>query len=147
MISFSFKWPWRIVLLAAMLFFFTTNAAAATTRKIGAEYTSDDKITVAWDPSDGAVGYEVKLVMDDKTPVTEYALGRTSETQITIMRPRAGHFTAYVRAYKDAVCQAPPCDPPRLYSTWSESTDEAVGTVDGQPMGWWIYFKVPPPKF
>ena len=168
-----------IMIFGLVIIGFVTNVHGKTTMVQGAEYTIDEtEIGFAWGPSEGAIGYEFKLIMTDRNPVTEYAFAKTAQTQITVKRPRAGHFTAMVRAYKDTwVCQKEiifkdcagrsftcypeefidPCEPgtdmpdgvilKRVYSEWTHSTDKERATVEGQSLGWWIYWKLPAPGF
>ena len=124
-------------------------SAGETKKRIGAEYETDkDTITVAWgpnDPAEGVEGYQVKLIMTDKDPHTDYARGETAQTQMTIKRPRSGHFDGAVRAFKSCIQDIENCENGRLYSDWTVSTDKESSTVDGQPMAWWIYWKLPKP--
>jgi len=98
---------------------------------VGAEYTTTKQLTLAWDCIAEAMYYEVKaLWIDPSTPV-EYFVGRTSECQALISKPRTGHFKYRVRSHKSA----------NLYSVWADSTDKTDAIVNGQPMGWWIFWK------
>ena len=158
------------VLIASWLLQIAAAAQAETTMHQGAEYITDDpQITLVWNAVEDADGYQIKLIMTDRVPVTEYARGETRQTQMTVKRPRAGHFDGAVRAYKDGfVCtnaegekiicnpdgaghldhcetEFTGCAQGRLYSDWTLSTDKERATVNGEPMGWWIYWKVPKP--
>ncbi|MBW2024361.1 MAG: fibronectin type III domain-containing protein [Deltaproteobacteria bacterium] len=99
----------------------------------GLMYVAQDKITFAWDPSQGADYYEVQALWIDPTsgPVI-YDLGQTSDTQMEIMKPRTGHFYFRVRACNEAGC-----------SDWSESIDPEKTQI-GKPFR--VYFKTAPPQ-
>ena len=133
------------ILILSITIFGMRESSGATIMRQGTEYTTDgNEISFAWDPSDGADGYELKLIMTDKEPHTDYALARTEQTQITIKRPRAGHFDVMVRAYLNCT-GGDDCVNGQLYSDWTLSTDKERATVGGEPMGWWIFWKLPAP--
>jgi len=120
-----------IIITCSLLF--TPISINCQTYRDGVEYVKTDDITFAWDGDPAATRYEVIATWIDPTNEFEYDLGETTETQIIISRPRTGHFMFKVRAC-NTTC-----------SEWSESTDPTVATVDGQPKGWWVFWKVPPP--
>lgn len=102
----------------------------------GCEYQiQGDRIGVQWDPSPGASHYEVKLIMFDKDPVTEWDLGTTTDTRIMIKAPMAGHFKWAVRAVDES----------GNVTTWAETTDPLQAMVDGENMAWWVLIKPLPP--
>lgn len=95
-------------------------------------FFTGDTITTAWDPAAGAVEYQTQLYhMEQKVPV---AIGRTSSTQIQFVCPRSGHYYFKVKSIGETED-----------STWSESTDPEVSTVNGQPRSWIVYSHVAPP--
>ena len=99
----------------------------------GTMYVAQDKITFAWDPSQGADYYEVQaLWIDPSTGPLVYKLGQTSDTQMEIMKPRTGHFVFQVRSCNEAGC-----------SEWSR-TDDTTKTQIGKPFR--VYFKTAPPQ-
>ena len=102
----------------------------------GAEYTSAEKGTVAWDCVPEAIYYEVKIVWLDPTIPIEYALGQVTQCQIEVLKPRTGHFKAMVRA----------CKTPDLCSDWADSTNKEYASVNGISCGWWIFWKQAPPS-
>lgn len=63
--------------------------------------TDDPEITVAWDPVDGATGYEVTTIA--KYPTQEWTIA-AAETSAVLARPRAGLFRFAVRACDDSGC-------------------------------------------
>jgi len=93
----------------------------------GVEYVSTDNITLAWDPSEGATTYEVRMLWVDQDPPLEVSVGETSETQMVIQKPRNGHFVIQVRACNDGGC-----------SEWS-STSDPERTQIGKPFR--VFFK------
>ena len=98
----------------------------------GMMYVVENKITLAWDPSQGADYYEVQaLWIDPSSGPVIYNLGQTSDTQMAITKPRVGHFYFRVRACNDVGC-----------SEWSESIDETK-TQSGKAIR--IYFKLSSP--
>lgn len=121
------------LLLIGLLIFNPIFINGQTFRE-GVEYVKTDDIIFAWDISSEASRYEVIATWIDPTNEFEYDLGETTNTQITVSRPRTGHFKFKVRACSDSEC-----------SEWSESTDPTKATVDSQPKGWWVFWKVPPP--
>jgi hypothetical protein len=115
---------------------------------------STGSVTLAWDaiPANGItdpIWYDVRVIMFDKSPETAYAIGLTTLTDMEILRPRSGHFRFEVRACRYSDCHCEPdsnsdiCEDDR--SDWAQSTDPTQATVDGVAMGWWVYFKTPPP--
>lgn len=116
---------WLVIIAAVMMLGLTTLD--------GRMYVipANEAVTLAWGASQGATRYEYRLVMFDKTPETFFSEGETTGTQVVISRPRTAHFRAEVRACNDEC------------SEWSKSTDPTRATVDGTPMGWWLWWKVP----
>ena len=139
-------WLFILMLVTLSVLVPIERSHAETTMRQGAEYITDDpQITVAWKAVEGANGYQIKLIMTDKVPVTEYARGETQQTQMTVKRPRAGHFDGAVRAFKSCTHDIEGCENGRLYSQWTLSSDKKRATVNGEPMAWWIYWKLPKP--
>lgn len=104
----------------------------------GREYVvKEDTVKIEW----GAVvhpdlkNYEYRCLMFDKEPITEYERGVTTATNHVFPRPRTGHFEFQVRA----------CPTQGECSEWAVSTDPQYATVDGQSMGWWVFWKRTPP--
>jgi hypothetical protein len=105
----------------------------------------DKGITVQWDAVPEATAYEVRLLMLHITPTTYFALARVpaSETTITFLQPRAGHFRVEARTCRFADCHVDdPAQPELDLSRWAESTNKDDASVEGVPMGWWIYWKL-----
>lgn len=129
------------------------NGQSTPQHLTGREYiVSAATVSVAWDLVPIAAGYEARLALFMKEPVTYYALARIpgTENNITFYQPRAGHFRAEVRACRFADCHCEPDanladDCANDLSAWAESTNKAEAQVDGEPMAWWIYWKVPKP--
>lgn len=155
---------WLLSVLTAAFLFVSSPALGQGVEYVGNmrlqgwEYmTSSGSVTLQWDVVTGIpdVWYEIRVIMFDKEPNTTYAAGITSETSILILRPRSGHFRFEVRAcrYSDCHCEpdsnADPCTDDR--SGWAQSTNPAHGATDldgdgvYEPMGWWVYWKTPPP--
>jgi hypothetical protein len=119
---------------------FAASAAilsAAITRFDGALYTvSDNAITVKWNqPTTGSppTRYEVRLRMTDLNtvyPVVNAGL----QTQVTLQRPRAGHFVVEVRAVNSAGA-----------GPWAVSSNSAFSKVNGTASAWMLYWKLPAP--
>jgi hypothetical protein len=96
------------------------------------------KPTVAWtDTQTGITYYEIRLI-GIKVNLQEVIFPSETLTMSTrekeLIRPRSGDFKVQVRA-----CNATQC------SEWADSKDPKYATVNGQPMGWIIKWKVPPP--
>ena len=147
----------RLGLLAIILFALTAQIPSPTiqTSPPASQYDgrmyvleSNETATVLWDavvyPLDPTlpVIYDYRLVMFNKTPLTSYQDGETHLTQVTFTRPRTEFFRAEVRACGDVdgdgiVHRTTEC------SVWAESTDPQYGIVDGQPEGWWLFWKIP----
>jgi hypothetical protein len=98
-------------------------------------YVTNDKVRMAWDVVPMADYYEVKAVWVGSSGVKqEYPIGITEDVEADVSRPRTGHFFMKVRACNEEGC-----------GEYSESTDPTVSTVDGEPMGWRVFFELPPP--
>jgi hypothetical protein len=135
-------------LVALFLMIYPTVAVAQVpTHLDGREYIVDKTtVTVQWDFVSGAQAYQARLCMFDKDPITYFATACVpgSEQTVTFTRPRSGHFWAEVRATKLVGCD---CTNPDDCSRWAESKNKTDASVDGLPMGWWIYWKTPKPIF
>ena len=97
---------------------------------------NDPSITVAWDcnlPEARTTShYDVYITMEDKEPNTTYQVGTTTECQMIIPQPRAGHFFITVNACNFTACQG------------ATSKNDQI-TTKGFTKGWRIYWKVAPP--
>lgn len=125
----------------------SANGQSSIPFTIGAEFlNSNATVTFGWQPVSDVQGYEVRLVLFLKDPVTYFARTCVPATvnKVTIARPRAGHFRAEVRSCRLADCD---CTNPNNCSAWSQSTDPKVSMVGDRFMAWWIYWKVPKPIF
>lgn len=100
----------------------------------GRMYVASNNITFSWNASDGATKYMVQAVDIDHSLASVDDLGETTETSMVLNQKRTGHYMYRVRACNSAGCSA-----------WAESTDPTYATVDGNPMAWRIYWKVPSP--
>jgi hypothetical protein len=95
--------------------------------------------TVAWtDTQTGVTKYEIRLIGikpsgEEVIFPTEILLMSAREKEL--IRPRSGDFKVQVRA-----CNASQC------SEWADSKDPKYATVNDQPMGWILRWKVPKPK-
>lgn len=101
-------------------------------------YDYNGKPTVAWtDTQTGVTYYEIRLI-GIKQNLQEVIFPSETLTMSTrekeLIRPRSGNFKVQVRA-----CNASKC------SEWADSKDPEYATVNGQPMGWIITWKVPAP--
>lgn len=106
------------------------SRAEITAEWFGTMYVSPDQVTVAWDaPDDDRVThYEVQAVWIDQDPAQVIEIGTTTETQVTVERPRTGHFVIRVRSCSEDA-----------ESEWAVSADPEH--TKGDP--WRIYFAVP----
>jgi hypothetical protein len=146
-----FKWVMALVIGLA-LFSFSTVASAQTGMQGYEYFNSTGRVTLQWDLIPEALGYNIRVIMFDKAPETTYAMGQTSNNQMEILRPRSGHFRFEAQACRFADCSCtdntgatPENDCPIDKSLWAQSTDPTQATVDGVAMGWWLYWKTPPP--
>jgi len=94
--------------------------------------TTDQMVTAAWDASEGAEKYEIRLYCHERNE--HLPIGETTECQITFQLPRSGHYIAQVRA----LCTGGGSD-------WAESTNIEHAAVNGQPRAWWLYGYLDPP--
>ena len=94
--------------------------------------TTAETITVKWETSAGATGYELRAYHHEQQ--IYIWVGSTTNLEFTYQLPKSGHYTFMVRAVGNLG-----------ESTWSESTDPNVANVDGNPRAWWVYGHVAPP--
>jgi hypothetical protein len=96
------------------------------------------KPTTSWeDTQTGVTYYELRLVgiktTGELVPLpSEQLSSSVKEKQLT--RPRTGDFKVQIRACNGSKC-----------SEWADSKDPQYATVNGQPMGWILRWKVPKP--
>lgn len=95
--------------------------------------------TVAWDDTQtGLTYYEIQLVGIKPNGQLVNFPSEQLDPQLReklVYRPRSGDFKVQLRA-----CNASKC------SEWADSKDPAYATVNGQPMGWILRWKVPKPS-
>jgi hypothetical protein len=146
------KWLIELAVLLAILLGAAHVIDVAYGMQGNEYFNSTGKITMQWDSVPQALGYNIRVIMFDKSPETTYAIGHTTETQMEILRPRSGHFRFEAQACKFADCSCtddtgatPENDCPLDRSNWAQSTNPAQASVDGAAMGWWVYFKTPAP--
>ena len=94
--------------------------------------TTAEAITVGWEASSGATGYELRAYLHEQQ--IYIWVGSTVNLEFVYQLPKSGHYTLMVRAVNDSG-----------ESTWSESTDPNVSNVDGNPRAWWVYGHVEKP--
>lgn len=96
--------------------------------------TDNPSIAVAWDPVEGATGYEVKTL--GKYPEQEWTVA-VADPQAVLPRPRTGLFRFAVRA-----CNADGC------SDWaySDGPTALVAMADGQTLTrpWGVFWRLSP---
>jgi len=134
-----------VACLTLLLLCCSAASAQILWQKTGREYGVSAGITtiiIAWDAVSGAVGYQIELLMVEPIP-TVYAIAETSDTNIPLKCPRDGHFVARVRSWNWKSIE----NSEKQFSEWAASDDPTYATVDGQPMGWWIYAGVPAPEW
>ena len=142
------------VFLSLILWIGAANGQHLSAPLIGAEYIiSSATVVVGWDYVSNALGYEARLALFAKEPVTYFALAKvpSAENTVTFHRPRVGHFRAEARAWNevDAVTCAQGGgaswdeETERCYSRWALSTTKEDATVDGASVAWWIYWQMP----
>lgn len=112
--------------------------------------TTDKKFSCSWDVQDAADFYEVQIYNLERKTLIQLGengatFARVDEPPFEIQFPWAGHFVPQIRA-----CLIPEVaegeDPkPKECSTWSQSIDPEVATVDGEKKGWWLYGYTAPP--
>ena len=125
-----------------LIFLISFAVSAEMTCFIGAEYTTDGAVTCAWDASETAEFYELRVQWIDVTPAVIYNIDRTSLLELEVNLPRSGHFEFHVRAGKWSETEQA-----EVYSTWSESTNIECATVDGEPMAWRVCKKLATPEW
>ena len=99
--------------------------------------TTDQTITVAWNPSPSANYYEIELNQVEQNTKTILPTGQSlTDTQKTFSLPKTGHFIVRVRACNISINQC---------STWASSIDATVSMVGSESRAWWIFGYVAPP--
>lgn len=106
--------------------------AGTTATWNGTMYVSPDQVVLEWDAANDTrvTHYEVQALWIDQDPPQVVELGTTNATNMTVQRPRTGHFEFRVRSVSETK---------NMTSEWAESTD----TTDGPDPAWRIYFTVP----
>lgn len=126
-------WIRRIIsALFLLLLVCGISRAEITAEWPGTMYVSPDRVTVQWQaPDDDRIThYEAQAVWIDQDPEQVIELGTTTDTQITVERPRTGHFVIRVRSVSDSH---------DMVSEWAVSSEEEHAL----PGPWRIYFSVP----
>jgi hypothetical protein len=136
-----------LLFCSIVLFAVSASAQGPYVRLQGEEIIveGDKGVTVGWDAVSVALAYEVRLVMLHITPTTYFALARVpaSETTVTFVQPRSGHFRVEARSCRFADCHIEDqAQPEKDVSRWAESTNKDDSSVGGVPMAWWIYWKL-----
>jgi len=98
--------------------------------------TTDKPLKVAWNTEPNADEFAFNLYHYESQE--EVARGRTPNDNVVFMLPRTGHY--HVR-----VCSIAHTNDPIDESLCSLSIDPTKATVNGQPMGWWVYGNVGAP--
>ncbi len=91
--------------------------------------------------------YEFKFFHKDMGQ--DLIIGTTSNTQVTVIIPKVGHYIVKVRSKKNDCVHEDPNDinSPMVpcYSDWAISTDPTYATVDNTHRAWWIFTWISPP--
>lgn len=133
------NWFYRAVpTVCFLLFIFITPSNAAWEKKDVVTYfgTTDQTVTVMWDPVDNATYYEVELHHVERDSITRVGSDTLVDNNITFSLPRSGHFVPRVRACSDSIDSC---------SDWTLSTNSERASVDDQPRAWWLYGYIAPP--
>ena len=101
--------------------------------------TTDEGITAAWSPGDGAQKYQIRGYHKEHKVYVDF--GITENCEYTVVLPRSGHYIFEVRSLK----QIGTGGITYAMSEWVQSIDPSVSTVDGNHRGWWVYGCVAPP--
>jgi len=95
--------------------------------------TTADVVTLMWN---APVGYQTgdvfEIQLKNKERNTVVNIPETTALTKTFKCPKTGHWTVYIRS-KRLVGST------WEFSTWVNSTDVTVATVDGQPRAWWLF--------
>lgn len=118
---------------------------------IGCIYTllGGSKLKVAWDvqvstpPKPAAEYFELRLRLIDKDFAYPIVTVQATDTwEYEFNQPRAGNFVVECRS-----CRANSVDPLNPFcSEWSISDDPTRATVDGNPMGWRVFWQLAKPS-
>jgi len=131
---------WFAALVFILVVLLSTPAFTAEATWNETIYLVRESCTVAWDVAENATSYEVKPVwVDSQGDKHQYASIPTTNTQLTVYRPRGGFFVFYARSLRSAPGEEDQESP------WIASTNPEYATVNGQPKGWRVYFEIPPP--
>jgi len=126
----------RLFLISVI--FFTLLVAEPFSQSIYV-YVLTGNPTTAWTHDQvNTTYYEIRLVgikpNGELVELPSEILQATTREKV-IVKPRSGDFKVQIRA-----CNADKC------SEWADSKDPAYATVDGQPMGWILRWKVSKPS-
>ncbi len=93
-----------------------------------------EEITVAWDSSDNAEWYEIKLYhYEHKQEIQLPRMEKITSLEFTFQMPRGGHYEGWIRACKIST-------PDDVCSEWAKSiTLKDKPIVDGVVRIWWLY--------
>jgi hypothetical protein len=92
----------------------------------------NETVTVGWDAVSDAIHYEIRLVgIKPKNNYVIYPSEQTINIEKVINRPHTGTIKVQVRACNNSNC-----------SEWADSTDPQYATVNGQAMGWNLFWKI-----
>jgi len=121
-----------IILLIFICIYTTTFAFEKGTYDYRTHWVySGGSIVLGWDPVTNAVEYEV--VAEHLETEQTIIMGTTSNTKITIVIPRVGHFIFKVRAVNY-------CNEEKQVSEWATTIDSYPS--DGKPS--WVYSQLAP---
>jgi len=112
----------------------------------------NDLFNFAWSATEGATSYEivVEWIYPQGTVVTDTQIVTTTNAVFTLPPNGGTHNAKYRSIYSDGSFSdwSPTLSSPTplpACSDWSLSTDPAKATVQGQAMGWRIFWRTSPP--
>jgi len=92
-----------------------------------------DNVTIYWDaPEEYIAGDKFQIQIKNPERNISVNIPETAALNKTFKCPKLGHWIVCIRT-KRIVSGIP------KYSSWKESTDAKIATVDGKPRGWWLY--------